>query len=1450
MTGLIAGTYIFQWTISNSPCASSTDDVQIDIFDSPSTSNAGLDQDICSSAATATLTADPATTGTGMWTQISGPVTAIITTPATPGTTVTGMTTAGTYTFQWNISNGVCPPSTDQVQVIVSDPPSSSNAGVDQSLCNVTSATMAADAATTGTGTWTQLSGPTTATIVSASSETTAVNTLVAGTYTFEWSITNGACAASNDTVQLVIFDLPTTSDAGIDQALCNVTSTTMAANLAATGTGMWSQASGPNAAAITLPSSETTTVTGMQSGTYVFVWTITNGSCAPSTDSVTVNIDELPTTASAGADQLNVCPPLVTMAGNVPTSGTGMWSQVSGPNTALINTPNSASTTIGGLTSGTYVFVWTISNGVCASSSDTITIVTIPCDNDNDGIVDNIDPDDDNDGITDVTEGPGDNDGDGIPDAYDLDSDNDGIADVVEAGGIDPDGDGIIGSGPIADADGDGLSDLVDLDNGGTPLVVIDTDNDGIPNGLDLDADNDGITDVTEAGGTDANGDGIIDGYSDTDADGLSDNVDGNNGGTPLATSDTDGDGAADYIDLDSDNDGTGDVTEAGGTDTNGDGIIDGFVDTDNDGLSDTVDTNNGGTMLPNSDTDGDGVANSLDLDSDNDGISDASENGNGALDANNDGVIDGTDTDGDGIVNVTGLDNNSSFGGTNVSSTPDADGDGVANALDLDSDNDGISDVTESGNGALDANNDGIVDGTDTDGDGIINVTGIDNNSTFGGNNLGGNDFDGDGIANQNDLDSDNDGITDVVESGNGSLDANNDGIVDGTDTDGDGLLSSIDNNNTFGGQPSTPVNSDASGNADYLDIDSDNDGIVDNSEAQATAGYIAPTGLDSDNDGIDDAYDNFVGFGGAGVTPVNTDAAGAPDYLDLDSDNDSISDAIEGWDTNGDGTPETVPSGTDADNDGLDDAYDVNDAAVNPTNGTTPGSYPDVVNVGGDRDWREIADHDGDGITDANDIDDDNDGILDTTETAGDFDNDGIPNWFDLDSDNDGIPDVVEGGSPDTNNDGLVDNFTDTNNDGYDDAVAAASGNAGPPVTDADGDGHPDYLDLDSDNDGISDVVEGGSPDTNNDGMVDNFTDVDNDGYDDVVANASGNAGPPVPDSDGDGIADYHDLDSDNDGIADIVEGGSPDNDGNGTVDNFTDADGDGWDDNIENGNGSAGPSVPDTDNDGHPDYLDLDSDNDGIPDVMEGGSPDTNGDGLIDNFTDVDGNGWDDNVDNGNGNPGPDVPDTDNDGTPDYLDLDSDGDGITDAFEGGGSDTNGDGIIDNFTDVDGDGWDDNTNNGNGNAGPPVPDTDNDGTPDYLDIDSDGDGIADGTSDELPSMDCDNDGLSNYLDPDPCGLVIPQGFSPNNDGINDIFEIKGISAFPDNHVTIFNRWGNLVYEAAGYDNGAVKWDGTNSGSLSTGNGPLPEGTYFYVVDLGDGSKVLSGYVFINRQ
>jgi|GEM_PF-866290 len=92
----------------------------------------------------------------------------------------------------------------------------------------------------------------------------------------------------------------------------------------------------------------------------------------------------------------------------------------------------------------------------------------------------------------------------------------------------------------------------------------------------------------------------------------------------------------------------------------------------------------------------------------------------------------------------------------------------------------------------------------------------------------------------------------------------------------------------------------------------------------------------------------------------------------------------------------------------------------------------------------------------------------------------------------------------------------------------------------------------------------------------------------------------------------------------------------------------------------------------------------------------------------------------------------------------------------------------------------------------------------------------------------------------------LFIPEGFSPNGDGVNDLYVIRGLENYPANTLTIFNRWGNKVFEAKPYDN---TWDGTNKFGLHIGSEQLPTGTYFYLLDLGDGSEVVKGYIYLNR-
>lgn len=214
------------------------------------------------------------------------------------------------------------------------------------------------------------------------------------------------------------------------------------------------------------------------------------------------------------------------------------------------------------------------------------------------------------------------------------------------------------------------------------------------------------------------------------------------------------------------------------------------------------------------------------------------------------------------------------------------------------------------------------------------------------------------------------------------------------------------------------------------------------------------------------------------------------------------------------------------------------------------------------------------------------------------------------------------------------------TSENEDGNDNGNL----NAGPITCgDADGDKIPDYLDQDSDNDGIPDAAEGHG-DADKDGLpncVDK--DSDNDGIADAVEKSV--------DFDKDGKTNMVDKDSDNDGINDEDEGVKDfDKDGNPNYLDF-DSDDDGISDKIEK-NG-------DLDKDGNPNYLDQDSDNDGISDKQEG-NKDTDKDGKP-NFLDKDSDN-DDIPDSVEG-----TKDSDNDGKPDYLDTDSDEDGISDKVE---------------------------------------------------------------------------------------------------------------------------------------------------------------------------------------
>ena len=222
------------------------------------------------------------------------------------------------------------------------------------------------------------------------------------------------------------------------------------------------------------------------------------------------------------------------------------------------------------------------------------------------------------------------DNDKDGYSDVDDLDDDNDGIKDLDESNGINP----------SADDDVDGLPNYQDPDfctlNTSGICVNLDVDKDGIPNHLDFDSDNDGILDVIESGGTDANIDGNADGMIGATASTLGIP---SSAGTGANSSNTDSNGNYDFLDIDADDDGIPDNIEAQPTIGY---ITPSFIIDNSTGIF-----NNYANGLSLTDTDFDGIPDYIDMDSDNDGTPDIEENGM----AN---IISNLDTDSDGLDNA----------------------------------------------------------------------------------------------------------------------------------------------------------------------------------------------------------------------------------------------------------------------------------------------------------------------------------------------------------------------------------------------------------------------------------------------------------------------------------------------------------------------------------------------------------------------------------------------------------------------------------------------------------------------------------------------------------------------------------------------------------------------------------------------------------------------------
>ncbi|MFM9972927.1 MAG: PKD domain-containing protein, partial [Burkholderiales bacterium] len=379
VTGLSVGANIFEWTVSNGPCANgiTTDQVSIFVFDANNpVADAGPDQEHCTPVSDATLAGSTVIfPAVGTWTLVSG--TGTIANANDPASTVSGLT-IGENIFAWTVSNGPCANglTSDTVSIFIFDEDNAiADAGPDQDLCTPTTSAQLAGSAVTfpAIGTWTVEQG--TGTFADPNDPNTTVSGLSVGQTIIRWTVDNGPCESgiTDDELNIFLYDENNpVADAGPDQELCTPnTSTTMAGSaIIFPATGQWSLVQGTGD--IADASDPNTAISNLAVGENIFQWVVTNGPCANplTTDLVSIFIfDENNPDANAGPDQ-QICTPITsaTLAGSPVTfPATGEWTIVSG--TGTITDAADPNTTVTGIGIGTLVLEWTVSNGPCANA-------------------------------------------------------------------------------------------------------------------------------------------------------------------------------------------------------------------------------------------------------------------------------------------------------------------------------------------------------------------------------------------------------------------------------------------------------------------------------------------------------------------------------------------------------------------------------------------------------------------------------------------------------------------------------------------------------------------------------------------------------------------------------------------------------------------------------------------------------------------------------------------------------------------------------------------------------------------------------------------------------------------------------------------------------------------------------------------------------------------------
>jgi len=363
VSNLPAGSSTFRWTVTLGACSTSDDVI---ITNNSVVAEAGSDMSTCNDFYPNLDGSIISGIGTGIWTSVGN--TAIVTNSALFNTSVTGLDPGlNTFTLTVTSSQENC---TDDDIVGITNSKLTANAGSNFETCDAIINLNAQDPFP-ATGSWVKSSGPAgIITIINANSASTQVTGLIAGVYSFTWTVTNGTC--SNPATVVVTNSTPTNSNPTTSTPFVCNGSGNLQADATATGeTGLWTT---NLSATIAVPTASNTTASGMPLGPNTFTWTLTKGASVSCISSNSIVITNDRVIANAGVDKTTVCNNFVTLSGNNPTltQGTGQWSDQT-VTTATFVDNTLYNTLVNNLEIGTTTFKWTVSKGTCSANDNVV---------------------------------------------------------------------------------------------------------------------------------------------------------------------------------------------------------------------------------------------------------------------------------------------------------------------------------------------------------------------------------------------------------------------------------------------------------------------------------------------------------------------------------------------------------------------------------------------------------------------------------------------------------------------------------------------------------------------------------------------------------------------------------------------------------------------------------------------------------------------------------------------------------------------------------------------------------------------------------------------------------------------------------------------------------------------------------------------------------------------